>query len=282
MTAITIDPYQDSQFNVRISNFREYFDSWRDRGAAYREKAKHVADIPYGDGPMETMDIFPVDAPNAPVHLFIHGGYWQARDKSEFSFVAEPFNERGVCVALCNYALCPDTTIDAIVDQVRRSLAWLWRNVRDYGGDPDRIQISGHSAGGQLVAMLMATDWPTFAPGLPEAPIQSGVSISGVFDLEPICVTKINKAVGMDAEVARRNSPMFMTPTVKAPLVLAMGGDETESFFNQADALTERWGPAGVSARKVVVPGCHHLSVVGELANAESPLFQAAYAALQE
>lgn len=277
MTDITIDPYQDGQFNVRIADYRTWFESWRDRSADYRARARHVAAVPYGPTPEETFDIFPADRPGASVHFFIHGGYWQARDKSEFSFLAEPFNARGACVALCNYGLCPAVTLDAIVEQVRRSFAWLWKNVAAYGGDPARIQVSGHSAGGQLVAMLMATDWPAFDPALPARPIHSAVTISGCFDLDPIRVTRINKAVGMDAGTARRNSPMFMEPKAAAPLVLAVGGIETESFFAQARALEARWAPLGVAVEHVTVPGCHHLSAVGELANESSPLFEAAW-----
>ena len=139
--------------------------------------------------------------------MYIHGGYWQANDKKSSSFVARPLVAAGAHVAVIDYGLCPDVTIDEIGRQCRAALAWLWREAERFGGNPDRITVSGHSCGGQLVGMVMATDWHGFAAGLPNDLVKGGVSVSGVFDLEPLLNTTINLKVGMDSETARRNSP---------------------------------------------------------------------------
>ena len=270
-----IDPALEAQYNVRaaIPDHADYFDAWGRAGVATMLNHQCLVDVPYGPTPSETMDVFSVDGPGAPFHLFIHGGYWQGRDKGEFRFVADPFLERGIGVALMNYALCPAVDLDAIVDQTRRAFAWLWANVARFGGDPARIRVSGHSAGGHLVAMLMATDWPSVDPKMPVDPIERAVAISGLFDLDPLRSTSINEAVGMDAETAARNSPVLLEPRAKPPLTLVVGGGESPAFHEQADRLAGEWSAKGVRIDRIAVPECHHLSIVQQLAFADSPVF---------
>ena len=272
-----IDPTLESHYNVRaaVPEHPAIFATWRARSEDYRARAEARLDLSYGPSPAETLDLFPASEPGAPLHMFIHGGYWQALDKSDFSFIAEPLVAAGVTVAVVNYALCPSVTLDDIVGQVRRAAAWLYGNAREVGGDPRRLQVSGHSAGGHLTAMLMATDWAKVSPALPRNLVHSGVAVSGLFDLEPLRATTINDKVGMDAATAQRNSPLFMAPATTAPLVLAVGALEGPGFMSQSDRLAETWGQRGVPVERIDLPGCHHLAAVERLAAPGDALLEA-------
>jgi arylformamidase len=278
---MVVDPVQERHYNVRaaIPEHPAIFAAWKARSEAFRKRAGGVLDVTYGSSAAETLDVFPAGTRNAPLHLFIHGGYWQALDKADSSFVAEALVEAGVTVAVVNYALCPAVTIDAIVEQMRRALLWLWRHAGEYGGDVQRIQVSGHSAGGHLVGMLMTTDWPGLDAKAPRRLIESGVAISGLFDLEPLVHTTINDKVGMDTATARRLSPLFLDPaTPESPLLLAVGGHESEGFHCQSDALAAAWAVKGVAVERLTLSGRHHLSAVEALADPATDLFRRAVA----
>ncbi|MCE2948422.1 MAG: alpha/beta hydrolase [bacterium] len=249
-----------------------------------RRDLRSTLDIPYGESALERLDIYPAADPDAPVMVFIHGGYWQRFDKADVAFLAEPFVRAGVTLVNVNYDLCPTVTLDRIVAQVRAACAWVWRHVADHGGDPDRIFVSGNSAGGHLTAMMMATDWPALDAALPRDVLKGGLAISGIYDLEPLRYTSINDAVGLDADAARRNSPVMMQPPTGAPVVVAVGALESPEFQRQTRALAAAWKAAGTdsSARTLVVPGCHHFNILLDLAEPGSLLMQAALDLMQE
>ena len=280
---MAIDPKLEGDYNVRaaIPEHQDYFASWRARSAAFRKAAGGRLDLRYGPSEAETLDLFPAGRPGAPLHLFIHGGYWQALQKDDNSFVVEALVEAGVNAAVINYALCPEVTIDDIVTQVRRAVLWLWRHGADFGCPVERIQVSGHSAGGHLTAMMMATNWPELDVAAPADLVASGVSISGLFDLEPLRHTTINDKVGMDAETARRNSPLHREPAVVTPLVLAVGSLESEGFHWQSDTLRDAWQAKGMAVERFDLPGCHHLTAVEAMADPKSELFRRTFALIQ-
>ena len=260
-----IDPVMEAQYNNR-ANVPEHpglLAEWAAKSAAWEAEAPRKAlDVPYGDSDAEMLDLFFANAADAPVHMYIHGGYWQSNTRKSSSFVARPLVEAGAHVAVVDYALCPAVTIDEIGRQVRAALAWLWREAERFGGDPDNVTVSGHSCGGQLVGMAMATDWADFAEGLPQDLVKGGVSVSGLFDLAPLLNTSINDKVGMDAETARRNSPLFMEPATPAPLALYWGGDETGAFGWQSETMAEIWGGKGAETVARAVPGVNHFTVL--------------------
>jgi len=232
-------------------------------------------DLRYGPGPKETLDLFvPATRPRG-TFVFIHGGYWRALDKSDFSFVAAPLVEQGIAVALVNYDLCPSVAVATIVDQCRRSMLWLLREGPRYGAAIDHIVIGGHSAGGHLATMLFTTDWST--EGLPRAPFAAGVTLSGVHDLEPLVLSTMNADLRLDADVARCNSPVNHQPRTEAPLLVAVGAEETSEFLRQADLMFNAWPrnrPDGASA-PLRIPGRHHFSVVLDYADPASELTRA-------
>lgn len=277
MSQLPRDPELEAGYNVRaaIPDHPAMFARWKQESADFRAQAGGRLDLPYGEDAAQTLDYFPA-GPGAPLQVFLHGGYWQAMDKADFSFIARPWNESGVSVAIPNYALCPAVSLDTIVAQMRRALAWLHAHAAELGFDEGRLQLSGHSAGGQLVAMMMATDWP----GLMAPVARSAVSISGLFDLEPLRHTSINDKVGLDAASAERNSPMLLRPRVRLPFILAVGEHESAAFHAQSDAMAARWGPALPRTQRMTLAGCNHLTAVAELGRPGSALFEASLALL--
>lgn len=273
-----IDPENERQYNNRanVPEHPELLAEWAELSMAWETAAPRKAlDLAYGDSESERLDLFFSGVADAPVHMYIHGGYWQANTRKSSSFVARPLVEAGAHVAVVDYALCPAVTIDEIGRQIRAALAWLWREAERFGGDPDHITVSGHSCGGQLVGMAMATDWPGFADGLPADLVKGGVSISGVFDLVPLVDTTINEKVGMNVETARRNSPLFMDPATSAPLALYWGADETEAFRRQSEAMAESWGGKGVATVAEAIPGVNHFTVLTGMDDAAHPATKA-------
>lgn len=273
-----IDPAMEKLYNNRanVPEHPELLAEWAAKSAAWEADAKTMRTLVYGDSDAETLDLFLADAEGAPVHMYIHGGYWQALSRRDCSFVARPLVEAGIHVAVVDYGLCPEVTIDEIGEQCRRALALLYRGVRGFGGDPDNITVSGHSCGGQLVGMAMATDWAEFGDDLPRDLVKGGVSVSGLFDLAPLVNTSINDKIGMDAETARRNSPLFLEPAASgAPLALYWGGDETEAFREQSESMAAAWGAKGVATVAEAVPGANHFTVLTGMEDSLHPATRA-------
>lgn len=261
---MSIDRQLERQYNARaaVPEHVDILSDWRLRSEALRNRRACRLDLDYSQGGRSRIDLFTAGTPGAPLHVYLHGGYWQRGDRSDFHFVAEGLCARGVNVALVGYDLCPAVCIDAIVAQVRAAIAWLWRNADSLGFDAERIQICGHSAGGHLTAMLMATRWPEVATDLPADLVHSGLAISGLYELEPLVHTSINEALGMTLDDARRASPALLPRAAEAPLTLAVGGLESAEFHRQAQVLAERWPGSTV----LEVPATNHFTIVEALA----------------
>jgi arylformamidase len=269
--------YCDREYNARaaIPDHPRILASWTERAAATRRQRAGLLDLPYGESAAERLDLFPTPREGSPLLVYIHGGYWRALDKSDFSWIAPPFIDNGVAVAVVNYGLAPDTSIEEIVRQMVRALAWLYRKADDLGFNPQRIYVSGHSAGGHLTAMMMAALWQRYAEDLPPDLVKGALAVSGVFDLEPLVHAPfVNVDLKLDLERASALSPARMLPATKAPLCTAVGGDESAEFKRQSALLAKRW-PQNV-VRDVPMAGFNHLTVAEQLANPESPLFDAA------
>jgi arylformamidase len=261
-----------------VADHARWLAYYPEASAEARAKLAPRLDLRYGSRPKETLDLFVPPGRARGTFVFIHGGYWRAFDKSDFSFVAPAFVAQGLAVAVVNYDLCPDVSIATIADECRRAVAWLARDGAAYGADPRRIVVGGHSAGGHLTAMLFATDWS--ARGFAEPPIVGGVSLSGVHDLGPLVRFSFNADFKLDDAEAARQSPIFLTPRTPAPLVLAAGADETAEFVRQTQMLWDAWPqnrPAGATG-PLLVPARHHFSVVADYAESASELTRATLA----
>jgi arylformamidase len=266
----------DRNYNLRaaVPEFQTWFDRYAATSAGFRERWPGRLDLRYGDGPRQAIDLFlPAAAERPPLLAFIHGGYWQSRDRKDFSFVAEPLVAAGAAVALIGYDLAPAVGMDAIVAQVRAGLAWLHGNAARQGFDPGRIHVAGHSAGGHLTAMAIATGWQG-GFGLPADLIKGAVAISGIFDLEPIRRCYLNEVVQMDEAAARRNSPLHQPLGRPCPVVVAVGERETPAFHEQSRAYAERLEAAGWPCTLMVEPDLDHFAIVMTLGEAGAPIVQ--------
>jgi arylformamidase len=180
-----------------------------------------------------------------------------------------------VAVALPNYGLAPAVAIEDIVRQTLAMLAWLYRRAEDFGVDRNRIFVAGHSAGAHLAAMMAAALWPQYAPDLPARLVRGALLVSGVFDLEPLVHAPfVNADLKLDAARARRLSPAYLPPATDAPVLVAVGAEESSEFRRQSALLAARWSRN--VRRSMQVEGRNHLTVCDALADAASPLFTAA------
>jgi arylformamidase len=248
---------------ARIPEHPALFAAWARDAAAYRGgHAPRV--IAYGAGPRNKIDFFAGER-DAPIVVFIHGGYWQAFDASFFSHLAGGLNAHGIGVAIPSYDLCPDVTVDEIIRQMRHATRELAR-----AGQP--LVMSGHSAGGHLAACLLATDWPEFDASLPPDLVRAAYSISGLFDLGPLVETSINKALHLDSATARAASPLFWKPPVHGSFDAVVGEVESAEYFRQSRSIVDAWGAAGLATRFGTVAGANHITAIAPLADPDSPM----------
>ena len=267
------------EFNPRAvaRNLDERLVAYAAESAATRARLDCALDVRYGPGEKETLDIFPAASsgpgPGAPVHLFIHGGYWRAMDKSDYSFIADAFQPAGATTVVINYDLCPTVTLDTIVEQSNRSIAWTFRNIADYGGDPDRIYVSGNSAGGHLTAMALAHDWE--AEGLPADIIKGAAPITGVMDCEPVLDITVNELVRLEPEAARRLSPLRNPPRRALPLLVAVGGAEPRLWIEMSEDYAALCRTHGIECEYLEMPGQDHFDISRAVGDPESPLTRA-------
>jgi arylformamidase len=267
----------DLQYNnqLRVPDFADHVARWQKESARVRAVLPGERDVAFGPSPDEILDIYtPARAGRpAPVQVFYHGGYWRSFKAADFAFVAERLTEAGVLVVVVNYALVPAVRIGELVRQCRAALAWVHANINRYGGDPNRIFVSGHSAGGHLVAATTAMAPPAGQPDT-RALVQGGVALSGLFDLEPIRLCYLQETLQLTPAEVAANSPARHLSTVAKPLVLAYGADESQEFARQATeygrALAERGMPCAV--RPLV--GHNHMSICTAFADRKSEPMQ--------
>lgn len=275
--------WHDRMYNNRalVPDFADHFDFWRQGSERAREQRPCVLDVAYGDGPNETLDIFPSSRPNAPVVVFIHGGYWRSLDKADHSFVAPPLLDMGACVVVVNYALCPGTeqqpiTIPDIALQCARSLAWVWRHIGAHGGNRSDISVIGHSAGGHLAAMMLACRWKALGADLPTDLVRKALSISGLFDLEPVRKTPfVQGDLRLTPAQVRRASPALWAAPKRRVLYTVVGGDESPEFLRHNELIRKAWGARTVPVCEAL-PGLNHFSVVSALTDPAHRLNQLA------
>lgn len=260
---------------VLVPDATAIFSRWPERAAATRARHPPLADLRYGHHPRETLDLFRCPDPVGTV-IFIHGGYWRAFSKDEFSWVADGFLGFGLSVAVLNYPLCPEVPLARIVTAIRMAFLHLYRSVLSEG-ERRRIAITGHSAGGYLSALHLATDWS--AHGLPSDPIAGIVPISGLFALADLVATSMNEAVGLDLASAGELSLTGRPWRSRAAVTLVVGGNESPEFHRQSADLAAAWADLG--PKLLDVAGRNHFDVIDALAEPGSLLHRSVLAALE-
>jgi arylformamidase len=262
----------EKQYNdrLRVPEHAKIQAAWIEQAQAYRTSHNAKLDIAYGPSERNKFDLFHPETldDDTPLALFIHGGYWQSRDRKMFSHVAKGLNNCGFSVAIPSYDLCPNTSVPKIISQMRMCVASLWKS---YSKKP---VVFGHSAGGHLAACLVSTDW-TCHQGLPQDLITKGCALGGIFDLAPLRGTTKNDALKLSKEDARLASPIFRPVAKSAQKFIAVTGEfETHEFHRQADALAKFWNAQGVETETLEIPGANHFTILEEMLNPESPVLQ--------
>jgi arylformamidase len=250
---------------ARVPENPELMTGWAKDAAAYREQCPPQR-LAYGSGSRNVIDVFAGEGGNnAPLVVFIHGGYWQALDGSSFSHMARGLNAHGIGVAVPTYDLCPQVSIADIIMQMREAMLELAKL-------SETLIVSGHSAGGHLAACMLATDWKAYDDALPPQLVRAAYAISGLFELEPLVPTSINKALRLDQTTARAASPLFWTPPSHGSLDAVVGEAESAEYHRQSRTIVDVWGEAGIATRYGVVPSANHFTAIAPLADPASSM----------
>ena len=247
---------------------------WLRDSAHVRRTKPALLDLAYGESAAERLDFFPANRSGAPLLIFIHGGWWRSRDKSNFSFMVPAYTQAGFNVALTNYGLAPAVSMEDITRQQLHAIAWLYQRAEDYDFDPQRIVVAGHSAGAHLAAMMMSALWPAFDPALPSDLVKAGVLLSGLYDLTPIMHADfVNADLKLTPQRSELLSPAFMPQAHPAPFISAVGALESDEFKRQNALIGQVWNDS--HAGDIVVPDKNHITICDAFATPGDHLFEA-------
>jgi len=272
----------DRQYNQRawIANAEELIRRYAANSDAVRARLGEPQTVSYGSSPRETFDIYRTDRPHAPVQIFLHGGAWRLQSKRESAFAADAFVRAGAHFVAVEFAALPEVTLAALVDQVRRAVAWLHRNAESFGADNDRLYLTGHSSGAHLAAMAMTTDWPG-AFALPPNVIRAGLCVSGIYDLLPVRLSVRNDYVRLDDESEQALSPQRHLDRLGCPLVVANAEGDTDEFRRQGRDFASAIVRVGGNARHVEGRGFNHFDVIETLADPHGFVGKLAFAQME-
>ena len=249
---------------VGIEQRNAYISDWETRSEIVNNIWRPRCNIPYGSRPRQRLDVFSCGTAEAPTLLYIHGGYWQMGDKETYWFIGDSAVASGYNFVLVEYTLAPEVRMDEIVSEIHEAIDWVILNIDEYGGDPRRVFISGHSAGGHLTAM-----------GMSDQRVAGGIAISGLFDLEPIRLNYLNQKLGLDEAEMLRNSPMNNIPSEPSPLVVTVGLGELPELIRQSEDYYNAWQCQGLPGQYLRIPERDHFSVLEELAKPDGLILAA-------
>lgn len=269
----------EQQYNLRLGRpdyEQTVIPGWLKESESARENLNCKIDIRYGDGEKQKLDVFSCGSSNAATLLYFHGGYWQRGDKSIYSFIATPFVAAGINVIVVGYDLCPDVTLTKISEESREAVAYVYLHAAELGLNKDRITVMGHSAGGHITQMMMATDWQAYNSKLPVNLIKAGIPVSPLSLLEPVRRTKgLNTGIRMDEAEAKSQSPMLNhQPVTNAPQLVVVGGAETDEFHRQSKMYYEAFKTSERAMELYHVPDVDHFDELNVLVDSESPFFK--------
>ncbi|WP_018899471.1 alpha/beta hydrolase [Rhizobium sp. 2MFCol3.1] len=249
-------------FRIRdhVADFDNIVSEIVQASARARETLPMIADIAYGTGPSETVDLFfPAGhREGLPVHIFIHGGYWRMWSKREYSYVARPITDAGGIAVIVDYSLMPDVRMEVLVDQVFRAKAWVRDHISEHGGDPASITISGHSAGAHLASHLIY-----LSP--PGTEIIGALLLGGLYDLRPLKSSFLQSEINLTEEEIERFTPLHHFHDPGCRVILAVGEQETNPFHTQMSAFSDVLRRQGVPVAEKVLRGRNHMSSVRDL-----------------
>lgn len=269
----SLSDYYTQQYNARASipDHPYVFTRWQKDSALVRRTHAGLLDLSFGTADKERLDFYPAYKTGAPLLVFIHGGWWRSLDKSDFTFVIPAYRRAGFNIALTNYTLAPEASIDEITMQQVRALAWLYRNAEQLEFDRSRIVVAGHSAGAHLAAMMMAAHWNVFGGDLPPDLVKGGVLMSGLYDLDPVRHAGfVNEDLKLDEHRALKLSPAWMPLPNPAPFITSVGDLESDEFKRQTALIADQW--QGSFRKEIPLNGVNHLTICDSFADPDHPL----------
>jgi len=264
MDRATLDAAYNNTAAVGQATRDRYVADWAARSDRLRAARGGALDVRYGTKPRQRLDVFRGALPAAPTLVYIHGGYWQMNDKEPYAFLGEGVLEAGFNLALVEYTLAPAARLDEIVAEIRAAVAWVIEHAKEFGGDPGRVFVTGHSAGGHLTAMAMN-----------DGRVAGGIAISGLFDLEPIRLSYLNEKLGLDADEAARNSPIRHLPARASSLIVTAGLGELPELIRQSEEYASAWRRHGLSGEYLPIGRHDHFSILEELAQPKGKILEA-------
>ncbi len=266
MDQSALDAAYDNPRAVGLPVLQEMLAKWTSRGKAIAS-ASRLTEIRYGEGERNRIDIFEASRASGfqgrATIAFIHGGYWRSQDKETYRFLAKGALERGLNFANIEYTLAPQQTIGGIVQEIRSAIGCLNRHLNQIVPDHALLHMSGHSAGGHLVAMT-----------LNETGVNSGTSISGIFDLEPIRLSYLNKELRLTPEDVARYSPQHHIPAHSPPLIVAYGKQELPELCRHSEELHLAWRAQNLDSKLLGLPCHNHFSILEELAASDGVILK--------
>jgi len=269
--------YYNQQYNARASipDHPYVFTRWVRESEQVRRRHAALLDLAYGEASGERLDFFPASRRDAPLLVFIHGGWWRSLDKSDFSFIVPAYTRAGFNVALTNYTLAPEAGIEHIVAQQAKALGWLYHHAEQTDFDNTKIFIAGHSAGAHLAAMMLATKWPELDHALPPDLLKAGILLSGLYDLQPLLQAPfVNLDLQLTPQRAALLSPALHLPPPATPFVTAVGGLESDEFKRQNALLGQAWSAS--HHVDIALPDANHLTICDAFSTPGTALFEAA------
>ena len=264
--------YLDAQYNARatVGDIKPFLDRYRALTYAAKATLNFHANVRFGETADEVLDIYPAGQ-DAPVFVFIHGGYWRLLSKDDSAFMAQSFVKHGITTVAVNYALAPEASLAEITWQCRAAIMHLWTKANSYSIDRNRIFVGGSSAGGHLTGMIAADGWQQDF-GLPKTVIAGAVPVSGLFELEPLRHCHQNAWLFLDDAVINALSPIRHIPQSGCPMLVVWAEHETSEFIRQSRDFAMAWAATGAPADTLEVAGRNHFDVILDLADPETTL----------
>jgi arylformamidase len=259
----------DAAYNqdVWAANAQQVRDRWAANSAMARARVGEPMHAAYGPASVETLDIYRTSRPDAPIHIFIHGGAWRQGLARDSAFAAELFVRAGAHFVVPDFAWVQNVggSLMTMADEVRRAVSWVHRNAQTFGGDPDRVYISGHSSGGHLAAVALTTDWTKV--GLAPVPLKAGLCCSGLFDLKAPRLSSRREYVKFDDETEESLSPLRHLDRLTCPLAVVYASKDSPEFQRQSREFSDALRQRGLLSALVVGEAYNHFELIETLAN---------------
>jgi arylformamidase len=236
----------------------------------------------YGPSEVEKLDIYRAKQPNAPIFVFIHGGAWLGGEAKNYAYPAELFVNAGAHYVALDFISIKAANGDLrmMADQVRRAVAWVYKNAASFGGDPSQLFVGGHSSGGHLCGVTLVTDWSKDF-GLPANIIKGGLCMSGMYDMKPVRLSKRSTYVKFDDDMEDRMSSLRHLDQLRAPIVVTYGANETPEFQRQNRDFAAAVKSAGKQVELIGAPDYNHFEMCESLGNPYGPNGRAALALMK-